>query len=188
MVRAPDCGSGCRGFESHLPPHKSRGSGCFPGPRAYSKTRGRSQAVRQGTLTPSCAGSSPAVPASPEGPHAAPSPPGGEAPAGRELPPLLQGARPSPRAVPAFAGDERTGDGRAEPVQRSRAQCPPPGSADLVGRSRRIEAERDPPEGRDLGSGIPSNDDPVAQSAEQLPFKQWVRGSNPRRVTKENPL
>ena len=25
--------------------------------------------------------------------------------------------------------------------------------------------------------------DPVAQSAEQLPFKQWVRGSNPRRVT-----
>ena len=26
--------------------------------------------------------------------------------------------------------------------------------------------------------------DPLAQSAEQLPFKQWVRGSNPRRVTK----
>ena len=25
--------------------------------------------------------------------------------------------------------------------------------------------------------------DPVAQPAEQLPFKQWVRGSNPRRVT-----
>ena len=25
--------------------------------------------------------------------------------------------------------------------------------------------------------------DPVAQQAEQLPFKQWVRGSNPRRVT-----
>ena len=33
-------------------------------------------------------------------------------------------------------------------------------------------------------SGISSDDDPVAQSAEQLPFKQWVRGSNPRRVTK----
>ena len=32
-------------------------------------------------------------------------------------------------------------------------------------------------------SGISSDDDPVAQSAEQLPFKQWVRGSNPRRVT-----
>ena len=26
--------------------------------------------------------------------------------------------------------------------------------------------------------------DPLAQLAEQLPFKQWVRGSNPRRVTK----
>ena len=26
--------------------------------------------------------------------------------------------------------------------------------------------------------------DSVAQSAEQLPFKQWVRGSNPRWVTK----
>ena len=25
--------------------------------------------------------------------------------------------------------------------------------------------------------------DPIAQLAEQLPFKQWVRGSNPRRVT-----
>ena len=25
--------------------------------------------------------------------------------------------------------------------------------------------------------------DPLAQLAEQLPFKQWVRGSNPRRVT-----
>ena len=22
LVRAPDCGSGCRGFESHYPPHK----------------------------------------------------------------------------------------------------------------------------------------------------------------------
>ena len=27
--------------------------------------------------------------------------------------------------------------------------------------------------------------DSVAQQAEQLPFKQWVRGSNPRWVTKE---
>ena len=34
-------------------------------------------------------------------------------------------------------------------------------------------------------SGISSDDDPVAQSAEQLPFKQWVRGSNPRRVTRK---
>ena len=37
-------------------------------------------------------------------------------------------------------------------------------------------------------SGISSDDDPVAQSAEQLPFKQWVRGSNPRRVTRKKAL
>lgn len=32
--------------------------------------------------------------------------------------------------------------------------------------------------------------DPIAQLAEQLPFKQWVRGSNPRRVTtsEQSPL
>ena len=42
----------------------------------------------------------------------------------------------------------------------------------------------------DFDSGIrrfkschPSQYDPLAQLAEQLPFKQWVRGSNPRRVT-----
>ena len=29
--------------------------------------------------------------------------------------------------------------------------------------------------------------DPLAQQAEQLPFKQWVRGSNPRRVTRKLP-
>ena len=32
---------------------------------------------------------------------------------------------------------------------------------------------------------IPAIFDPLAQLAEQLPFKQWVRGSNPRRVTKK---
>ncbi len=32
---------------------------------------------------------------------------------------------------------------------------------------------------------ILSEYDSLAQSAEQLPFKQWVRGSNPRRVTKK---
>ena len=44
----------------------------------------------------------------------------------------------------------------------------------------------------DFDSGIrrfkschPSQYDPLAQLAEQLPFKQWVRGSNPRRVTKK---
>ena len=34
---------------------------------------------------------------------------------------------------------------------------------------------------------IPAKSDPLAQLAEQLPFKQWVRGSNPRRVTKLAP-
>ena len=37
-------------------------------------------------------------------------------------------------------------------------------------------------------SGHPSQFDPLAQLAEHLPFKQGVRGSNPRRVTnKKNP-
>ena len=63
LVRAPDCGSGCRGFESHLPPHK-RGDRGHPGP-LFSFPLGRRQVVRQGTLTPSSAGSSPAIPATP---------------------------------------------------------------------------------------------------------------------------
>ena len=33
---------------------------------------------------------------------------------------------------------------------------------------------------------IPAKSDPLAQLAEQLPFKQWVRGSNPRRVTRKS--
>ena len=35
---------------------------------------------------------------------------------------------------------------------------------------------------------IPAKSDPLAQLAEQLPFKQWVRGSNPRRVTRKSTL
>ena len=35
---------------------------------------------------------------------------------------------------------------------------------------------------------IPAKYDPLAQSAEQLPFKQWVRSSNLRRVTKQKIL
>ena len=101
LVRAPDCGSGCRGFESHLPP-QTRGDRGHPGP-LFSFPLGRRQVVRQGTLTPSSAGSSPAVP--------------------------------------------------ARPFRRPRGGC------------HRIGY------------------DPLAQQAEQLPFKQWVRGSNPRRVT-----
>ena len=45
----------------------------------------------------------------------------------------------------------------------------------------------------DFDSGIrrfkschPSHFDPLAQLAEQLPFKQWVRSSNLRRVTKKS--
>ena len=34
------------------------------------------------------------------------------------------------------------------------------------------------------GLAVPAHHDSVAQQAEQLPFKQWVRGSNPRWVTK----
>ncbi len=38
---------------------------------------------------------------------------------------------------------------------------------------------------RRFKSGHPSHD-PLAQLAEQLPFKQWVWGSNPQRVPKRN--
>ena len=75
-----------------------------PGP-LFPSTLGRRQVVRQGTLTPSSAGSSPAVPA-------------------------------------------RNDSAAALEINPTYRRC-----------------------------------DPVAQSAEQLPFKQWVRGSNPRRVT-----
>ena len=107
LVRAPDCGSGCRGFESHYPPHitssrkgRSIGSGpsrLTPCVESLLPIQGCSQVVRQGTLTPSLAGSSPAIPAN---------------------------------------------------------------------------------------SSVCTLFDPVAQSAEHLPFKQGVRGSNPRWSTK----
>ena len=32
LVRAPDCGSGCRGFESHLPPQTKVGDRGYPDP------------------------------------------------------------------------------------------------------------------------------------------------------------
>ena len=61
LVRAPDCGSGCRGFESHLPPQTKVGDRGCPG-RLLVSTLGRRQVVRQGTLTPSPAGSNPVSP------------------------------------------------------------------------------------------------------------------------------
>ena len=67
LVRAPDCGSGCRGFESLYPPHTKRRKGRSFGSGPYTflsiRIQGCSQVVRQGTLTPSLAGSSPAIPA-----------------------------------------------------------------------------------------------------------------------------
>ena len=61
--RAPDCGSGCRGFEPHYPPHTvAEGRSVRSGP-CLTSTLGCSQVVRHGTLTPAFAGSSPAIPA-----------------------------------------------------------------------------------------------------------------------------
>ena len=101
LVRAPDCGSGCRGFESLYPPHKTMRDRECPDPSSLS-TQGCRQVVRQGTLTPSSAGSSPAIPATDD----------------KDGPPSFLYAS-------------------------------------------------------------------LAQSAEHLPFKQGVRGSNPRRGTKK---
>ena len=67
LVRAPDCGSGCRGFESHYPPHmnKARAGALAPALTLCLRlpTQGCSQVARQGTLTPSLVGSNPTIPA-----------------------------------------------------------------------------------------------------------------------------
>ena len=53
LVSAPDCGSGCRGFESHYPPFSYL---------IRENLMGYRQAVRHRTLTPAVAGSNPASP------------------------------------------------------------------------------------------------------------------------------
>ena len=114
LVSAPDCGSGGRGFESlHPPQRKFSGSDVLSGPTNFPLVLGCSQVVRQGTLTPSLAGSSPAIP----------------------------------------------------------AKVYPEGRTGMIGCLPSCENK-------------PSA--PLAQSVEHLPFKQGVRGSNPRRGTKKS--
>ena len=56
LVSAPDCGSGCRGFESHYPPFFIFNF------ENENLIMGYRQAVRHRTLTPAVAGSNPASP------------------------------------------------------------------------------------------------------------------------------
>ena len=97
---------GVEGSSPFTHPTEYQGLGAIPIPDSFS-TQGCSQVVRQGTLTPSSAGSSPAIPATPF------------------------------RMAPSFFH-----------------MCHAP----------------------------------LAQSVEHLPFKQGVRGSNPRRGTKSKPV
>ena len=60
LVSAPDCGSGCRGFESHYPPFSF--IFILAGSVSYKSSMGYRQAVRHRTLTPAFAGSNPASP------------------------------------------------------------------------------------------------------------------------------
>ncbi len=171
LVRAPDCGSGCRGFESLYPPHvkgregRSCGSGLFPSLKRL-EIQGCSQAVRQGTLTPSFAGSSPAIPAT----SSRQSPLRSEHPAGHSSLCFLA----SPLQIgPASLGSDLVGTEDANSVSLASplllSQCSP-----LALGPHWVPA---PP-------GTQVNHDPLAQSAEHLPFKQGVRSSNLRRVTK----
>ena len=62
LVRASVCGTECRGFESHYPPHfftiTIAGS-----EHCLNKFGDIAKSVRQRILIPSCVGSSPAIPA-----------------------------------------------------------------------------------------------------------------------------
>ena len=102
---------GVEGSSPFTHPTEYQGLGAIPIPDSFS-TQGCSQVVRQGTLTPSLAGSSPAIP----------------------------------------------------------AKVYPEGRTGMIGCLPSCENK-------------PSA--PLAQSVEHLPFKQGVRGSNPRRGTKK---
>ena len=104
---------GVEGSSPFTHPTDNQGLGAIPIPDRFS-TQGCSQVVRQGTLTPSFAGSSPAIP----------------------------------------------------------AKVYPEGRTGMIGCLPSCENK-------------PSA--PLAQSVEHLPFKQGVRGSNPRRGTKKQP-
>ena len=62
------------------------------------------------------------------------------------------------------------------------------GKRSILGRSQVVRQGTLTPSSAGSSPAVPASFilfDSVAQSAEQLPFKQWVRGSNPRRVTRK---
>ena len=85
---------------------------------------------------------------------------------------------------PALRGREEQGENRrSEALCSISSSCAPLQNPQIL-KKEGMEQVKSSPKAWMEQSGISSDDDPVAQPAEQLPFKQWVRGSNPRRVTK----